>query len=73
MNRFEPVPEQISGMFRAMMPVFNNEDTTVITPLLATGNQVYGLCNRCTSPAPPPPHHHPTATPGFRKSGVLSV
>lgn len=39
MNRFEKLPEQISGIFRAMMPVFNNQDTTVITPLLASGNQ----------------------------------
>ncbi|XP_046569824.1 uncharacterized protein LOC124278124 [Haliotis rubra] len=34
------VAQQISTMFRAMTPIFNNEDTTVITPLLATGNQV---------------------------------
>ncbi|KAK7104240.1 uncharacterized protein [Littorina saxatilis] len=39
MNRFEGLPDQISGLFRAMMAVFNNEDKTVITPLLATGNQ----------------------------------
>ena len=44
MNRFEHLSEQISGMFRAMMPVFNNQDTTVITPLLASGNQVCGMC-----------------------------
>ncbi|XP_055896769.1 uncharacterized protein LOC106070936 isoform X2 [Biomphalaria glabrata] len=31
--------DQISNMFRAMMPIFNNKDTTVITPLLATGGQ----------------------------------
>ncbi|XP_046575598.1 uncharacterized protein LOC124283650 [Haliotis rubra] len=31
--------QQISTMFRAMTPIFNNEDTTVITPLLATGDQ----------------------------------
>ncbi|XP_071080878.1 uncharacterized protein [Haliotis cracherodii] len=31
--------QQISTMFRAMTPIFNNEETTVITPLLATGNQ----------------------------------
>ncbi|XP_076463846.1 uncharacterized protein LOC143295997 [Babylonia areolata] len=39
LNRFEKLAEQISGMFRAMMPVFHNQDTTVITPLLASGNQ----------------------------------
>ncbi|KAL8619588.1 hypothetical protein ACOMHN_019644 [Nucella lapillus] len=42
-DRFEnmavKLAEQISGMFRAMMPVFNNQDTSVITPLLASGNQ----------------------------------
>ncbi|XP_046575713.1 uncharacterized protein LOC124283733 [Haliotis rubra] len=31
--------QQISTMFRAMTPIFNNEDTTVITSLLATGSQ----------------------------------
>ncbi|GFN81164.1 collagen alpha-6(vi) chain [Plakobranchus ocellatus] len=30
---------QLSDMFRAMMPIFNNHETTVITPLLATGCQ----------------------------------
>nr|KAG5685787.1 hypothetical protein BaRGS_019850 [Batillaria attramentaria] len=39
MSPFEKLSEQISGIFRAMMPVFNNADTTVITPLLAAGNQ----------------------------------
>jgi hypothetical protein len=43
MSRFEKVSVQISGMFRAMMPVFNNEPTSVITPLLAAGNQVLVL------------------------------
>ncbi|XP_046575600.1 uncharacterized protein LOC124283651 isoform X2 [Haliotis rubra] len=31
--------QHIGDMFRAMTPIFNNEDTTVITPLLATGGQ----------------------------------
>ncbi|GFS26505.1 collagen alpha-6(VI) chain [Elysia marginata] len=30
---------QLSEMFRAMMPIFNNHESTVITPLLTTGNQ----------------------------------
>ncbi|XP_050404793.1 uncharacterized protein LOC126820737 [Patella vulgata] len=33
------IGEQISKIYRAFTPVFNNQDTTVITPLLATGNQ----------------------------------
>ncbi|KAL4237274.1 hypothetical protein ACF0H5_001993 [Mactra antiquata] len=33
------VPAQIREMFRAFVPVFNNQDHTVITPLLATGHQ----------------------------------
>ena len=41
MNRNETLPDQISGLFRAMMPIFNNEETSVITPLLSAGNQVY--------------------------------
>ncbi|KAL5007943.1 hypothetical protein ScPMuIL_013524 [Solemya velum] len=31
--------QQIGDMFRVFVPVFKNTDTTVITPLLATGNQ----------------------------------
>ncbi|XP_059171978.1 uncharacterized protein LOC131953016 [Physella acuta] len=31
--------EQLSQMFRAMMPIFNSKESSVITPLLATGNQ----------------------------------
>ncbi|XP_076442860.1 uncharacterized protein LOC143281529 [Babylonia areolata] len=38
-KKSEGLAEQISGIFRAMMPVFNNQDTRVITPLLAAGNQ----------------------------------
>ncbi|XP_071079960.1 uncharacterized protein [Haliotis cracherodii] len=34
-----PTAQHIGDMFRAMTPIFNNEDTTVITPLLATGAQ----------------------------------
>lgn len=30
----------VRDVFRAMMPVFNNENRSVITPLLATGSQV---------------------------------
>ncbi|RUS78149.1 hypothetical protein EGW08_014097, partial [Elysia chlorotica] len=30
---------QLSEMFRAMMPILNNHESTVITPLLTTGNQ----------------------------------
>ena len=41
----QKLPDQISGIFRAMMPVFDNHDTSVITPLLASGNQV-----RCQRP-----------------------
>ena len=48
MNRFEHLSEQISGMFRAMMPVFNNQDTSVITPLLASGKQVCRISSRRT-------------------------
>ncbi|KAH3853277.1 uncharacterized protein LOC127875226 [Dreissena polymorpha] len=33
------VPAQIGEMFRVFTPVFNNKDHSVITPLLATGNQ----------------------------------
>ncbi|XP_041353478.1 uncharacterized protein LOC121371556 isoform X2 [Gigantopelta aegis] len=33
------IAEQISLVFRAMMPICNNHDTTIITPLLATGMQ----------------------------------
>lgn len=31
--------EQIGDMFRGFMPIFNSQDTTVITPLLGTGQQ----------------------------------
>ena len=34
------VAQQISDMFRVFVPVFNNQENTVITPLLATGHQV---------------------------------
>ena len=40
MNRNETLPDQISGLFRAMMPIFNNVETSVITPLLSAGGQV---------------------------------
>ena len=30
----------VKEIFRAMMPIFNNKNKTVITPLLATGDQV---------------------------------
>ena len=43
MNRFEPLPDQISGLFRAMFALVADKEATVITPLLATGDQV---CNR---------------------------
>ncbi|KAK3093652.1 hypothetical protein FSP39_018503 [Pinctada imbricata] len=33
--------EVIRQMFRVFVPVFRNQETTVITPLLATGNQNY--------------------------------
>ncbi|PVD32349.1 hypothetical protein C0Q70_07782 [Pomacea canaliculata] len=35
----EKLPAQISSIFRAMMPIFNDKEMTVITPLLAAGNQ----------------------------------
>ncbi|GAB1601404.1 hypothetical protein Ahia01_000418700 [Argonauta hians] len=35
--------DQIGDMFRGFMPIFNSHDTTVITPLLGTGNQGFGL------------------------------
>lgn len=34
------VYKQIADMFRIFVPVFNNQDHSVITPLLATGSQV---------------------------------
>ncbi|ESO87656.1 hypothetical protein LOTGIDRAFT_234910 [Lottia gigantea] len=33
------VSEQIAKVYRSFTPIFNNEETTVISPLLATGNQ----------------------------------
>ncbi|XP_053381055.1 uncharacterized protein LOC123529545 [Mercenaria mercenaria] len=42
-----PVPAQISEMFRVFVPVFNNQDHTVITPLLATGHQGYDKTMVC--------------------------
>ncbi|KAK3591628.1 hypothetical protein CHS0354_013812 [Potamilus streckersoni] len=35
------LPQQVAEMFRVFVPVFNNQDKTVITPLLATGHQGY--------------------------------
>lgn len=32
--------ENVKEIFRAMMPIFNNENKSVITPLLCTGCQV---------------------------------
>ena len=34
------VIQQIREMFRVFVPILNNQDNTVITPLLATGHQV---------------------------------
>ncbi|CAL1535072.1 unnamed protein product, partial [Lymnaea stagnalis] len=33
--------EQLCQMFRAMMPILGNTDTSIITPLLASGDQGY--------------------------------
>ncbi len=41
--------DDVQEIFRAMMPVFNNENKTVITPLLATGNQVRFVPRACTN------------------------
>ncbi|BFZ05756.1 hypothetical protein BsWGS_08795 [Bradybaena similaris] len=38
-HRVGPLTEQLSQIFLAMMPIFNNTEATVITPLLASGNQ----------------------------------
>ena len=32
--------DAVKEIFRAMMPIFNNENKSIITPLLATGFQV---------------------------------
>ena len=34
------VLDAVKEIFRAMMPIFNNENKSIITPLLATGFQV---------------------------------
>ena len=39
-NRDQTVQEAIEEMFRALFPAFNNENKSVITPLLGTGYQV---------------------------------
>lgn len=36
----KPSQETVRGLFRALMPIFNNQNKSVITPLLATGSQV---------------------------------
>ncbi|CAG5131449.1 unnamed protein product, partial [Candidula unifasciata] len=38
-KKMDSLAEQLSQMFLAMMPIFNNTESSVITPLLATGNQ----------------------------------
>ena len=35
------VYENVKEIFRAMMPIFKNENKSVITPLLCTGCQVF--------------------------------
>ena len=35
--------DAVKDVFRAMMPIFNNHNKSVITPLLATGDQVSNL------------------------------
>eukprot|EP00106_Octopus_bimaculoides_P001033 XP_014768475.1 PREDICTED: uncharacterized protein LOC106867918 [Octopus bimaculoides] len=41
-NLGSSIHDQIGDMFRGFMPIFNSQDTTVITPLLGTGNQGFG-------------------------------
>ena len=43
MDRHTKLRESVGDIFRAMMPVFNNENKSVITPLLATRIKVSSI------------------------------
>ena len=39
-DKGDDITEQLRDMFRVFVPACGNQETTVITPLLGTGNQV---------------------------------